>query len=761
LYEQLAAGGLAYGEGFRGLRAAYRRGEELFAEVELPASLSKEARRYGLHPALLDAALHALTLQGTHTGVALPFAWQGLQLWASGASALRVRITGGEGQQYALQLFDDSGAPLGEVRALRLRAASAAQLEAARDASAEALFRVDWVSVPEQASAALSWVQLGSAPALPSAPAQYADVSQLMAAIEAGATLPELVVLSCQHSETDVVSGARSATEAVLSVLQAWLSEERLSDSRLLVLTRGAVAATADDRVEDLSHAPLWGLLRSAQSEHPDAGLMLLDVEESSRQSLHAVLQAALSAREPQLAQRGGELLAPRLVRQTGAIASTTDLDLTRGTVLITGGSGALAGLVAEHLVLEHGAKHLLLCSRSGRAEELQARLQAQGATVRVAACDVSDRSQVAALLATIAAEQPLCAVIHTAGVLDDGVLSAQNAERIERVFAPKLAGAWHLHELTRGQDLQAFVLFSSAAGVLGGMGQSNYAAANAFLDALAQHRRATGERATSLAWGYWAQPTGMTTHLSSADLERMTRSGIAPLSAADGLALLDKVLSSDAAQWVPTRFDARVYGAASEQLPPLLRGLGRLRLRSATQAASGAATLMARLAKLTAAERSQQLLAAVTTAVSTVMGVPAAKLDPLSPLSELGLDSLMAVELRNHLAALTGLRLPSTLLFDYPTPVALTGFLDRKLPGASQVEESTGDKAILDALRSLSPAKLREAGLLDVLLRLANGEDASDDAEVARKLDEIDEMSVDELVELVEVDKGLRNVAE
>src|SRR6187551_2227745 len=349
-------------------------------------------------------------------------------------------------------------------------------------------------------------------------------------------------------------------------------------------------------------------------------------------------------------------------------------------TVLITGATGVLGSQVARHLATEHGARHLLLVSRSGKgaegAAELQAELEGLGAETRIEACDVSDREQLAALLETISAEHPLGAVIHAAGALADGTIEAMGSEQVGSVFAPKVDAAWHLHELTVDLDLSAFVMFSSVAGAMGTPGQANYAAANVFLDSLAAHRRAEGLPATSIAWGYWEEESGMTSHLSEADLARMQRVGIAALSNEQGLALFDTALAAEPPLVLAAPFD-RVglqTMAAAGMLPPILSGLVRTAARRRT-AASG--SLAVKLAALPEAEREDYVLELVRSETAAVLGHgSSADVEPGRAFKDLGFDSLAAVELRNRLGATTGLRLPATLVFDYPSAAAIGSYL-------------------------------------------------------------------------------------
>jgi NADPH:quinone reductase-like Zn-dependent oxidoreductase/acyl carrier protein len=351
-----------------------------------------------------------------------------------------------------------------------------------------------------------------------------------------------------------------------------------------------------------------------------------------------------------------------------------------RGSVLITGGTGVLGAHVARHLVGEHGVRSVLLASRSGRespgAVELVAELEQMGAEVRLAACDVADRGQLAELLAAVPAEHPLGAVVHAAGVLDDGVIDTLTPERVDRVLAPKLAGAWHLHELTREMDLWAFVMFSSMGGVFGAPGQGNYAAANASLDALAAHRRAHGLVASSLGWGLWAQRSAMTGEMGEADLMRMERFGVKALPTEQGLELFDLALGIDAPLVIPARLDLRALGALAGigAMPPLLRGLIR---GSTRRTHAGAGSLAARLAGVPAGERERTALEVVRAEAAAVLGHTSPDaVDADRAFKELGFDSLSAVELRNRLAIVTGLRLPATLIFDYPNLTSLVEHL-------------------------------------------------------------------------------------
>ncbi|MER6832294.1 SDR family NAD(P)-dependent oxidoreductase [Streptosporangium sp. NPDC000563] len=376
--------------------------------------------------------------------------------------------------------------------------------------------------------------------------------------------------------------------------------------------------------------------------------------------------------------------------RHVGKLVLTVPAPLDgNGTVLVTGGTGGLGALVARHLVTGHGARHLVLAGRRGidapGAERLRDELTGLGAEVTVASCDVSDREALAALLGDLPGGRPLTAVVHTAGVVADGVVGSLSPGQVDTVWRPKSDAAWHLHELTRGLDLSAFVLFSSSAGTLDGAGQGNYAAANAFLDALAEHRRSAGLPAVSLAWGMWAPEIGgMTAQLGETDLRRLRASGLLPLTAEAGMALLDRSLDFGEATLVPIRLDLTAQRSRAEALPAMLRGLVTTRTRRAVREAASAPveqSLRQRLESLSATGRDRLLLDLVRTHVAAVLGhLDGDAVDPLRPFKELGFDSLTAVELRNRLGAATGVRLPATLIFDYPTLASVADHIRTEL---------------------------------------------------------------------------------
>jgi acyl transferase domain-containing protein/NADPH:quinone reductase-like Zn-dependent oxidoreductase len=443
--------------------------------------------------------------------------------------------------------------------------------------------------------------------------------------------------------------------------------------------------------------------------------------------------------------------------RNTGKVVLTVPVPMDPdGTVLITGGTGGLGALFARHLAKVHGARRLVLVSRRGQAAagaaELAAELEGLGAQVRVAACDVADREQLAGLVGSL--EHPLTAVVHAAGVLDDGLVESLTAEQLERVMRPKVDAAVWLDELTAGMELSAFVLFSSVAALIGSPGQGNYAAANAALDALAARRRTQGRPATSLAWGLWAQATGMTGGLELAQLGRLERMGIGALSTDQGLELFDQAQRLDAALVVPVRLDLAALRAQARAglLPALMRGLVRTPARRA-QAAGG--SLAQRLAGVPQPDWERVTLDLVQAQVAAVLGhTSAAAIDPGRAFKELGFDSLAAVELRNRLTHITGLRLPTTLVFDHPTPIAVAQYvIPVAMPGAAtNGHRQSEEDAIRGALASIPIGRLRTAGLLDTLLELANG-DPDADPPATEDAASIDDMDAAALIRMTQED--------
>ncbi|MFF7634712.1 SDR family NAD(P)-dependent oxidoreductase [Kitasatospora sp. NPDC008050] len=1017
LYPRLAAHGYAYGPAFQGLRAAWRDSEgTVHAEIKLPEATSTDG--YGIHPALLDAALHTLALNAEESeGIRLPFNWSGITLHAVDARAVRVRVTAAGADEIALAISDEAGEPVATIEALTLRQIDPAQLATSTQSANDALFRLDWTPLQELPS------PVGDLTTL--------DVSQDLAALLAAGPAPAYVLATPTDTPYEDAAAAHEAARRTLALVQSWLAAAPEAGSRLVVLTRGAVATHPAEQIGDLAAATAWGLVRSAQTENPDQ-FVLLDIDglDVSQQAL----AAALATGEPQLAVRVGQVLVPRLapadsadilrppagesawrldstgkgtlanlalcataeptrelapgevriavraaglnfrdvlislgmypgyapivsegagivtevgaevthvapgdrvmgliggaagpvavtdhrwvvrmpsgwsfpqaaavpvtfltayyglvdlttvrpgerilihagtggvgmaaiqlVRHWGAeiyataspskwrvlrelgidddhLASSRTLDFEQaflaatggegvdivlnslareyvdaslrllprggrflemgktdirdaaevaaahqgvdyraydmiqagpdriqemlvdlldlfergalhplpvhavdvrhaphafrflqqarhtgklvitlprtldpeGTVLITGGTGTLGRHTARHLVTERGVRHLLLVSRRGPdapgAAELAAELAESGAEVRIAACDTTDPAALAALLDSIPAAHPLTAVLHSAGALSDATVAALTPEQLDTVFRPKVDAAWNLHRLTEHLDLTAFVLYSSASGTLGSPGQANYAAANQYLDALAQHRRVRGLPALSLAWGLWEETSELTESVDRASQRRLARNGVLALTNRQGLDLLDAALdgAADAVQ-LPILLDRAALAGATE-LPRLLTGLGTRRTRRSAQQAApvSAEGLRGKLDGLTEAEQTEQLLTLVRGHIAAVLGHGSAQeIDPSRAFQAIGFDSLTAVELRNRLNSGTGLRLPATVIFDHPTPAALATELRVLLAPA---QAPGGAQALLAELDRLESAAL------------------------------------------------------
>ncbi|MFG1778103.1 type I polyketide synthase [Micromonospora sp. NPDC049048] len=1047
-YAQMAEGGLGYGPAFQGLRRVWRGDGEVYAEVALPEEASADASRFGLHPALFDAALQAsgvTALLGAPADTSgagwMPFAFRSVALHAHGATRLRARLRPLGPDTVAVTLADTAGQPVATVESLTFRPVAAGRADEAAALRRSSVFHLDWTPLPGTDAAAgetTRWALLGDdtlglAGALAAAghPVRaHADLAALVVAVEESGDVPDVVLDLRSGAESDPRRAGEAAHDAArdaLALVQQWLGEPRLERSRLVLHTRGAVGAAPGEAPRDLARASLWGLVRSAQSEHPGR-FTLLDTDDAAA-SLAAV-PAAVASGEPQLALRDGVPLVPRLARAREAgvlplpadevpwrldvtekgtlenlallpaprttgelpaghvlvgmrasglnfrdvvlalgmvpdqevlgnegagvvlgvgpgvtdlapgdrvmgifsgsfssaavtdrrlvtripdgwsytdaaavpvvfltawyglvelarlragesvlvhaaaggvgmaavqiarhlgaevygtaspgkwpalratgfdeahLASSRSLDFADefahrtggrgvdvvlnalrgeyvdaslrlladggrfvemgktdkrdprrvaadhpgvsyqvfdlieagpekigamlgelmalfaagalrplprrtwdvrrapeafrflsqarhvgklalsvpqaprldGTVLVSGATGTLGALLCRHLVTAHGARQLLLVSRRGPdaegADDLLADLKALGADVSIVAADLADPDAVADVLSMVDRRHPLRAVVHAAGVLDDATVESLTPDRLDAVLRPKVDVAWNLHRATLGHDLSAFVLFSAAAGVFGGPGQGNYAAGNAFLDALAEHRRALGLPAVALAWGRWAQASGMTGHLDSADIRRLDRGGMAALSDDEGLALFDAVWRSERATLMPAKI---VTGVAAPGSPvhPLLTNLVRPagRRAAAGEAADGQAYAET-LRALPDDKRVRALRDLVLSHVAVVLGHgDPAGIEPTRAFRELGFDSLTAVELRNRLGAATGLRLPATLVFDNPTPEALAAHLAGQFaPATPQGDASTAGRE-LDRLEAV-----------------------------------------------------------
>ncbi|MEW1658492.1 type I polyketide synthase [Streptomyces sp. NPDC093707] len=707
LDEAADAAGHRYGPPFQGLFGVWRRDDEVFAEVALPTATAAD-RAFGLHPALLTTALRAaaaLDAAPAPTGLA------GLTLHATGATALRVRLTATGPDTLTLTATDPAGGPVLTADTVTLGSARHRPAATPADRTGSGgLFHLDWVPVdPGARAVGTRWAVVGDDELDLGYALHRADetvsayAASLGGALGDGGAAPDVFLIPVVGGPDAGPGTVHALTTRVLALLQEWLAEPRLAGARLVFVTRGALAADGET-VTDPAAAAVWGLVRSAQTENPGS-LLLVDLDDAFRSA--GMLPHVLTLDEQQLAVRDHAVRAARLARLPEPAADTAparawDPD---GTVLITGGTGGLGAALARHLATTRGARHLLLAGRRGPdapgARELAEELTAQGATVRIAACDVGDRTALDALLASVPAAHPLTAVVHTAGTLDDALTGSLTPGQLATVLRPKADAAWHLHDATRDLDLAGFVLYSSVSGVLGSPGQGNYAAANAYLDALARHRADQGLPALSLAWGPWGRGSGMTASISDADLARMARGGLPPLAIEDGLALFDAALARPEPTVVPSRIN--VAGLRDQQvLPALWRDLVPRPRRTAATADRSPVTLRERLHRLDAAGQEQLLTDLVVGYTAGLLGHPdPSAVDPERGFLELGFDSLVSVSLRNQLAEILGLRLPSSVVFDNKTPVKLARWLHQELgegPEPGRPGQTTASRSTVDA---------------------------------------------------------------
>ena len=657
VYEVLADRGYRYGPVFQGLRGAWLDGADVLAEVVLPESAQPGPEMFGLHPALLDAVMHAKLFgatAGDQAGVVVAFSWSGVRLHRGGAGRVRARLRTGANGTLAIEVSDPAGNPVASIAELRTRPIT----ERPR-ARGQGLWSLEWTEIPTNAVDAPDCAVVG-ADVLALGADAFRGWDELSVAVDAGRPMPDLVFIATPTVHGGPVDQVHAALAQMLSWVRAWLARPEWSGTRVVV-------ATGPEQ-DALAPAAVRGLIRSAQNENPGR-LILLDHDGTSRPE---AVYAAIATNEPEVSVRDGGCWVPRLV----AAAVPEDASWhpsADGTVLITGGTSGIGAEVARHLVVEHGVTRLLLVSRSGQAApgatELSAELADAGASVSIVACDIADRDALADLLA----EFPVRGVVHAAGVLADGVIEAMTPEQLDTALRPKVDGGWWLHELT--EDLDLFVTFSSIAGLLGSPGQANYAAANTFLDALIAHRRSLGLQGASIAWGPWAE-VGM-----AADPAVAQRTGIPAMPTAQALDLFDAALSAGDPLVAAARIDLPALRDRAGQLPPVLRSLVPASKQHAAQRSSSWAE---RVSGLAPTQRTQVLVELVRTQVALVLGHQTTdKIDPNREFKDLGFDSLTAVELRNRITTATGLRLPATLIFDYPTPTALARHLSAEITPA------------------------------------------------------------------------------
>ncbi|MQY20185.1 SDR family NAD(P)-dependent oxidoreductase [Nocardia macrotermitis] len=654
LYRRLAADGYRYGPAFRNLRGFdYATSDSVRVRLELDRS-TPAAAGHRVHPALLDAALHPLVvaLSPDDSGPVLPAQFRGVRVTAAPAGPVLAEAARTGQYRAALRVSAPDGRTLVEIDAVTFLPAT---LPAA--SGPELPGRLVW-----QPGAPVAAEPDGDVVIVGGADADFATPEALRAAVRDGRAAPDLVLaLPDSAAADDIAAATHSVVAETITTLRDWATDDTLAETPLAVVVENSGA------LGSIPGQAVAGLVRSAQNEWP--GRFRL-VETDSLAEPRRIAAAVEAVSDPEIMLRDNHIQRPEVEAVTTPTDDTTAAALS-GTVLITGASGALAGVVCRHLVAAHGVRRLLLVSRGEVAAETVAQLRELGAHVRTESRDIADAEQVRDLIAGIDPTAPLSAVFHLAGVLDDAALTSVTSEQISTVLRPKVDGAWNLHRHTeRLPEVVAFVLFSSMVATTGNPGQSTYAAANAFLDGLARARRHAGLPATAIGWGFWEDVEGMGATLGGIELARLRRSGVGSLSVDRAVRYLDAALVAGEPHVLATPAWPAAIRVRSARTPAPHRDSEQ---RGSQLRAAAPARSENRWAALSPEERRQSVTALVRDAVAQSLGHPAGtEIDARRGFLDMGVDSLAAVELRNQLSRACGVRLSATALLDHPTVTQL-----------------------------------------------------------------------------------------
>ncbi|MFI6040955.1 SDR family NAD(P)-dependent oxidoreductase [Nocardia sp. NPDC051321] len=765
MYGDLAREGLGYGPAFQNVRKAWSAqgdtGELLFAEVELPGELLGGSYA-AAHPALLDSAFHVALEHGAADRnpeeVWIPFSWRNIRALrpSEARGSLRASICRTGDRQVSLTATDENGVPVLSVGEVALRPIPATVLSAVVAAPAETFHSLRWIPVtrPIEPSTGRRWVVIDPTGEFECAGIdvdRWDGIGPLLDAMDRGAVAPQLVLVQLDGPRDRSADVVEAGLLAGLRLVQRWLADDRLSDARLVLLTTGATGSSAQ---ASLTAAALWGLVGSAQSEHPGR-FTLLDLDNPA--STH-LLPAIVELPEPRIRVRGGSVEVARLFAEQRRSTESVQPDADT-TILITGGTSGIGAAIARHLV-DRGARHLVLVSRRGEratgAESLAAELRSAGAVVTMAACDVADKNAMSEIIDAIPAAHPLAGLIHSAGVLDDGLIATLTEDQLTRVLRPKIAGTLILHELTEHLDLRFFVLMSSLAGVIGAAGQANYAAANSCMDAMARLRRSQGLAATSIAWGLWEDASAMTEHLAGGGVARLADRGLAPMRTPEALRMFDVAVGQPDASIIAAAIDTqalladRASGGLAPMFDTLLPDRGEERI-------DRVANPLENLADQPDSEWDAAVTRFVRAEIAAVLRFGDGPSLPVDrSFQDLGLDSLGALQLRNRINASVGLTLPVSVVFDHPTVSRLAQHVTEQL---RQRDRANRDGVVAGALADLR----RHVQALDVDARssaLAGLTDLVRELSAATSSGEppssIESASVSELFDMIDNDMGV-----
>jgi myxalamid-type polyketide synthase MxaE and MxaD len=723
-YRRLEAWGLSYGPAFRCVERIRKGSGEALARVRLPKIA--RALPFRFHPALLDGCLQTigalLPSDSARRRTFVPASLRALKVvsdrevtdvWAH--AVVRSGTAESEEIECALTISDDTGKVLASVDALSARGIE--RKEHRQVAATDNLFyRLVWdKQVPVRSRRSLEgtdWLIVGSDDRTAPLSRRLTDAGGRCRSARSARPADEPVsgssprgVVYFAEPHPDPIAGYESSCRDVLELVHS-LTDRGSAETELWLVTRGARWINGDGAQDAIGNAGIWGLGAVIALEHPELRCVRVDLQANSPpedcDNLFAEIASATNERE--IGFRGGARMAARLERAERQQGSP--LLLRRdATYLITGGLGAL-GLRLADWAVERGAGHLVLAGRRAVENDRTRLLRARGVDVTVRALDAANGRAVGDLLGEIdSAMPPLRGIVHAAGVLDDGILREQTGERFSRVMEPKVAGAWNLHRATELRELDFFILFSSVAAVFGSPGQSNYAAANAAMDAVAHYRRSLGLRAATVNWGPWAE-AGMAASAASGARRRWGALGLQPLPAARALEALESMIAHHAeeAQLLAVDVDwATLFGQFSGASPPLLS-----RLQTETGASSVKPAFLEQLRAQPGPARKETIVSRLRAEAAKLLGVPPGDVDARRPLKDFGLDSLAAIELRSVAGRILGRTLPATLLFDYPTLEALATHLSADPARAPEVSLFAGaSEAIqegrLDQLTALS----------------------------------------------------------